>query len=86
MFCKRIRCDIGALYALYSLSNAVGPAMLRLAYQKTMNTKYPGSFFLCATMFYIAAVLCGLTLPKDKANARRRNDQRSEDTTPLPLT
>eukprot|EP00551_Chaetoceros_affinis_P006024 CAMPEP_0203668402 /NCGR_PEP_ID=MMETSP0090-20130426/5035_1 /ASSEMBLY_ACC=CAM_ASM_001088 /TAXON_ID=426623 /ORGANISM="Chaetoceros affinis, Strain CCMP159" /LENGTH=592 /DNA_ID=CAMNT_0050532825 /DNA_START=755 /DNA_END=2533 /DNA_ORIENTATION=- len=72
----------GALNALSCLSQAVGPVMLRFAYQKTMNTKYPGSFFLCATVFFIVAVFCGLKLPKDKANARRINDT-GDDATPL---
>jgi DHA1 family tetracycline resistance protein-like MFS transporter len=64
----------GALYALSSLANALGPVLLRLAYQYTMNTKYPGSFFLVATVFFTVAVFCGYTLPKDKANARRRSE------------
>lgn len=61
----------GALYALSSLANAVGPALLRVAYEKTKNTNFPGSFFLVATAFYSAAVLCSLLLPKAKANSSR---------------
>ncbi len=59
----------GALYALSSLASAIGPASLRLVYQKTKNTEYPGSFFLTATVLYIAASFCAWELPKEKANS-----------------
>lgn len=69
----------GALYALSSLASAVGPATLRLAYQRTKDTKHPGSFFLVASGFYVVAVACAYALPEDKANAtRRRNDDYDE--------
>jgi DHA1 family tetracycline resistance protein-like MFS transporter len=63
----------GALYALSSLAGAIGPGMLRATYQVTMNTKYPGSFFLVATVFFTVAVFCAFALPKEKANSRTRN-------------
>ncbi len=59
----------GALYALSSLASAIGPVVLRLVYQKTKNTEYPGSFFLTATVLYIAASFCAWALPKEKANS-----------------
>ena len=68
----------GALYALSSLASAVGPAILRMAYQETKYTTQPGSFFLVATGFYIVAVACACALPKDKANARRRDNEYDE--------
>lgn len=66
----------GALYALSSLANAVGPAVLRAAYEATKFTTFPGSFFMVATIFYIVAVSCACALPKNKANSSRR---RSDD-------
>lgn len=59
----------GALYALSSLASAVGPILLRFAYQHTKDTTYPGTFFLVATFFFIVATVCAWALPKDKANA-----------------
>lgn len=59
----------GALYALSSLASAVGPCLLRLVYQVTKETRYPGSFFLVATSFFIVATLCGYALPEEKANS-----------------
>lgn len=62
----------GALYALSSLSSAVGPCILRLAYQMTKDTTQPGAFFLVATVFYVAAVGCAMALPKEKANSAKQ--------------
>lgn len=59
----------GALYALSSLSNAVGPCILRLAYQVTKETSHPGSFFLVATVFFAIATFCAWSLPTEKANS-----------------
>lgn len=61
----------GALYALSSLAAAIGPVVLRAAYEKTMTWIYPGSFFLVASAFFVIAIFCGLALPKDKANSSR---------------
>ena len=63
----------GALYALSSLADALGPPVLRGVYQKTKDTNTPGSFFLVATLFYLIAVFVACLLPKDKANTRRRD-------------
>lgn len=64
----------GALYALSSLAAAIGPVILRAAYEKTKTWIYPGSFFLVASAFFVIATLCGLALPKDKANSATRGD------------
>mmetsp|Transcript_7815 Transcript_7815/g.14733 ORF Transcript_7815/g.14733 Transcript_7815/m.14733 type:complete len:603 (+) Transcript_7815:1660-3468(+) len=66
----------GALYALSSLASAVGPCLLRLAYQVTKDTSQPGSFFLVASAFFVIATVCAWSLPTDKANSvkRRRDD------------
>lgn len=61
----------GALYALSSLAAAIGPVVLRAAYEKTTTWIYPGSFFLVASAFFVIAIFCGLALPKDKANSSR---------------
>ncbi len=71
----------GALYALSSLASATGPPLLRIAYQATKETKYPGSFFLIAAAFFVVATVCGWALPVDKANTvtrTRRRDGTSE--------
>ena len=62
----------GALYAVNSLASAIGPCLLRLAYQVTRNTEYPGSFFLVATAFFSFAAVFGFILPKEKANSLLR--------------
>jgi len=69
----------GALYALSSLASAVGPFLLRAAYQKTKDTKYPGSFFLVASAFFFVATLCSWALPKDKTNSVKRNRGQSSE-------
>ena len=63
----------GALYALSSLADAIGPPVLRAGYQKTKDTTTPGSFFLIAALFYVFAVFVACLLPKDRANASRRD-------------
>jgi DHA1 family tetracycline resistance protein-like MFS transporter len=73
----------GALYALCSLANAVGPAILRTAYQQTKNTANPGFFFLVATGFYVIAIGVSLLLPKEKANASRQKEHIHHDEVPL---
>jgi len=60
----------GALYAVSSLASALGPGLLRLAYQRTKDTAYPGAFFLIAATFYLGATACATTLPKDRANSK----------------
>eukprot|EP00588_Corethron_pennatum_P018575 CAMPEP_0194307466 /NCGR_PEP_ID=MMETSP0171-20130528/4373_1 /TAXON_ID=218684 /ORGANISM="Corethron pennatum, Strain L29A3" /LENGTH=518 /DNA_ID=CAMNT_0039059557 /DNA_START=79 /DNA_END=1635 /DNA_ORIENTATION=+ len=60
----------GALLAVSSLASALGPGLLRLGYQKTKDTEYPGAFFLIATTFYLVATVCAMTLPKEKANSK----------------
>jgi MFS family permease len=67
----------GALYALSSLSSAVGPCLLRLAYQVTKDTSHPGSFFLVATVFFVIATFCAWSLPTEKANSVKRRDSSS---------
>lgn len=73
----------GALFALSSLANAVGPALLRLAYQVTKNTHHPGAFFLTATAFFTVATFCAYALPEEKASSvtpcQRRQRALSED-------
>lgn len=56
----------GALYALTSLANAIGPLLLKFASRYTENTTFPGSFFLVATLFMLVATGCAFALPKDK--------------------
>jgi len=77
----------GALYALSSLASAVGPCLLRLAYQKTKDTTQPGAFFLVATAFFIVATFCGWALPEDKANSvpQRGNANDAEQAFEEPL-
>jgi len=62
----------GALFALSSLASALGPTTLRLLYEKTSETAYPGAFFLLASAFFLVATLCAMALPKDKANSNQR--------------
>jgi len=61
----------GALYALSSLANALGPAILRQVYQKTSKTEHPGAFFLVASAFFLVATVCAMALPKDKVNSNQ---------------
>lgn len=69
----------GALYALSSLAAAIGPVVLRAAYEKTKMWMYPGSFFLVASAFFVIAMFCSLALPKDKANSATRGDSPVEE-------
>ena len=70
----------GALFALSSLASALGPALLRIVYKITAHTRYPGSFFLVATAFFIVATGCGWALPKEKANSVAYLDDADVDT------
>jgi len=70
----------GALLAVSSLASAIGPITLRLTYEKTRGTKYPGSFFLVATLFYLVATLCATTLPNDQTNSLNQEQERIKET------
>lgn len=60
----------GALYALSSLSSAIGPIILKyVSTHYSDNTSHPGSYFLVATLFMLVATVCAYVLPKDKANS-----------------
>eukprot|EP00559_Dactyliosolen_fragilissimus_P009468 CAMPEP_0184860354 /NCGR_PEP_ID=MMETSP0580-20130426/5254_1 /TAXON_ID=1118495 /ORGANISM="Dactyliosolen fragilissimus" /LENGTH=389 /DNA_ID=CAMNT_0027357423 /DNA_START=426 /DNA_END=1595 /DNA_ORIENTATION=+ len=71
----------GALYALSSLAGAIGPILLRSVYSKTKDTKYPGSFFMVATLFYTLATFFATALPKKRANSSMESNHDSDTDT-----
>ena len=52
----------GALFALQSLASAVGPCSLRLLYERSVESHYPGSFFLLAAVLFFIAAILGMSL------------------------
>lgn len=60
----------GALSSLSSLASALGPATMRLVYQATIHSDYPGAFFLVGSVFFLIATICAFTLPSDLANSK----------------
>ncbi len=63
----------GALYSVSSLASALGPAILRIAYQYTSHQipQHVGYFFLLGSFFFlIATILCAIYLSPEMANSK----------------